>query len=61
MASKPQRLTQKLNIVLAKASAAVSIGKDNPEHAQKCLAEADAAIDEAQKIMGEIMRAAESI
>ncbi len=59
--AKTTRLTQRLNVALAKASAAASIGKDNPEHAQRCCAEADAAIDEAQKIMGAIKCAAESI
>lgn len=59
--AKPQRLTQRLNLALSKASAAISIGRDNPEHAQAACREADAAIDEAIKVMAEIMRAAETI
>lgn len=58
---KPERLTQRLNVALAKASAAAAIGKDNPPHAQKCCDEASRALDEAQEIMGAIMRAAEAI
>lgn len=59
--AKQQRLTQKLNLALSQASAATSIGKANPELAQKACQQADEAIDEAMKIMGEIMRAAEAI
>lgn len=61
MAVKKQRLTDRLNIALARASAAVAIGRDNPEHAQKCCKEAVGAIAEAQEIMGDIKRAAEVI
>ena len=59
--AKPVRLTQQLNLALAKASAAVAIGKANPEHAQKGCALAYEAVTEAQAIMGEIVRAAEAI
>lgn len=59
--AKKQRLTDRLNLALARASAAIAIGKDNPEHAQACCKEADLAIEDAQGIMGEIMRAAEAI
>lgn len=59
--AKKQRLTDRLNIALARASAAVAIGKDNPTHAQAGCKQAADAIDEAQTIMAEIMRAAESI
>ena len=59
--AKQQRLSQKLNIVLSRASAAVAIGKDNPGVAQKCCQEADSAIEEAMSILAEIMRATEAI
>lgn len=59
--AKQQRLTQKLNLALSEASAATSIGKDNHELAQKACLQADAALDRAMTIMGEIMRAAEAI
>lgn len=59
--AKKQRLTDRLNIALAKVSASVAIGRDNPEHSQACCREAVAAINEAQEIMGEIRRAAELI
>lgn len=59
--AKKQRLTDRLNIALARASAAVAVGRDNPEHAQAGCKQAADAIDDAQKIMGEIMRAAEAI
>lgn len=59
--AKQQRLTQKLNLALSRASAAASIGKDNPDLASKACKEADAALDEAMVVLGEIMRAAEAI
>ena len=59
--AKQQRLTQKLNLALSRASAAASIGKDNPGMAHKACQEADTAIDEAMKVLAEIMRAAEAI
>lgn len=59
--AKQQRLTQKLNLALSKASAAVSIGKANPDLAQNACRKADDALDEAMKVMGDIMRAAEAI
>lgn len=59
--AKKQRLTDRLNLALARASAAISIGRDNHEHAQACCKEAESAIEDAQTIMGEIMRAAEAI
>lgn len=59
--AKQQRLTHKLNVILAKASAAASIGKDNPEHAHKACKEADAALHDAMSVLAEIMRAAEVI
>lgn len=36
--AKKQRLTDRLNLALSRASAAVAIGKDNPEHSQACCA-----------------------
>lgn len=59
--AKQQRLTQKLNLELAAVSAAISSGRDNPELAHKACREADPHLENAVKIMGEIMRAAEAI
>lgn len=59
--AKHPRLTQRLNLALSRASAATSIGKNNPEMAQNACREADAVLQEAMEIMGEIMRAAEAI
>lgn len=61
MAKRTQRLTEKLNLALAEASAAVAIGKSDPEHAVKACKLAEEAIDKAHAIMGEIMRAVEAI
>lgn len=60
MAKQP-RLTQRLNLALSRASAATSLGKDNPDMAHKACQEADKVLDEAMGILAEIMRAAESI
>lgn len=55
--AKKQRLTERLNIALAQASAAVAIGRDNSERAQVACRQGGNALDDAQKIMSEIMRA----
>ena len=64
---KEQRLTDKLNIALAKASSAVSMGKSAPastaagKQAVKCCELADAALNEAMELLSAIRRAAASI
>lgn len=59
--AKTQRLTDRMNIALSRASAAASVGKHNPEAAVKCLAEVERAVDEAMEILSAISRAASSI
>lgn len=59
--AKQQRLTDRLNLALSNASAAISIGKDNPELAVGSCREADKALDEAFAILHLIMRATEQI
>ena len=64
---KTPRLTDQLNVVLAKASSAVSLGKAAPastaagQQAVKCCEVADAALHEAAELLIAIRRAAESI
>ena len=58
---KEQRLTDKLNLAISKASSAVSMGKGSPDHAVKCCELADVALHEAMEILCAIRRAAESI
>lgn len=58
---REQRLTDRLNVALASASSAVSIGKSNPDRAARACALADEALNEAMEILSAIRRAAESI
>jgi hypothetical protein len=58
---KDRRLTDLLNVELARVSSLITVAKRSPDQCAALLTDAEVALEGAQEILGRITRAAEAI